>query len=193
MVNLEDIDLDKVDIENRIIYLNDDIESESLEEGILAIQYINKYDNEQEAKLKNYVREPITVIVDSYGGSVYDGMGLVNMITSSKTPVHTYCYSKGMSMGFMIFISGHKRYVHEHATLMYHQLSTWAVGTNKMIQDEAVVSEELNNRLMEIIVKRTGITKKKMKKKNKEQKDWYISGRKAIDLGVADELIEDTI
>ena len=190
---LEDIEVMKVDLGNRVIYVNEDIDSETLEEGALAIQYINRYDNEQESKLKNYVREPITVIVDSYGGSVYDGMGLINMITSSKTPVHTYCYSKGMSMGFLIFISGHKRYVHEHATLMYHQLSSVVYGTNKMIQDEALAIEEMNNRIMEIVVKRTGITKKKLKKKNKEQKDWYISGRKAVDLGVADELIEDTI
>lgn len=185
--------LEKVNTKDRLIFINEGISSKSIEDAILAIKKINDYDNEQEDKLKNYTRKPIQIIVDSYGGYVYDGFGLINMITSSKTPVHTYCYSKAMSMGFMIFISGHKRFAHEHAALMYHQTSGGAFGTNQDIIEQAEKSKGLNKRIRKFVTKRTNITKKQLKKNGERKQDWYIYGKEAIKLGVADELIEDTI
>ncbi len=192
MVNLND-DIKQVDLSTRTIYLNTGIDSEAVTEGVIAIVKINAYDDEQEAKLKDYKREPIKIIVDSYGGSVYDGLGLINKITSSKTPVHTYCYSKAMSMGMLILISGHKRFVHEFATVMFHQLSGGTGGTNQDIIEDAERINELNNMLMKIVKKRTKITKEQIKDKNEHKKDWFVPGKKAIKLGMADELIKDVI
>lgn len=190
MVNLND-DIKLVDMTTRTIYLNAGINSEAVTEGVLAILKINLYDDEQELKLKNYVRQPIKVVVDSFGGIVYDGMGMINAITSSKTPVHTYCYSKGMSMGLLIFISGHKRFIHENATLMFHQLSGGSYGTNQDILEDAETKNDLNNMLMKIVKKRTKITKEQIKEKNERKQDWFFRGKKAIKLGAADELIKD--
>lgn len=191
--NLSEKEVKKIDLSTRTIYVNGTITSDLIEESVLAIRDINMYDDNQEKYLKNYKREPITVIVDTYGGSVYDGLGLVNVISSSKTPVHTYCYSKAMSMGLLIFISGHKRFIHENATLMFHQLSTVIMGTNQDVVDEQSRVNKLNKKLMKIVRKRTSITKEQMNKKNIFKKDWFISGKKAIKLNAADELIKDTI
>lgn len=191
--NLSEKEVKKIDLSTRTIYVNGVIASDLIEESVLAIRDINMYDDNQEKHLKNYKREPITVIVDTYGGSVYDGLGLVNIISSSKTPVHTYCYSKAMSMGLLIFISGHKRFIHENATLMFHQLSTVIMGTNQDVIDEQSRVNKLNKKLMKIVRKRTSITKEQMNKKNIFKKDWFISGKKAVKLNAADELIKDTI
>ena len=191
--NLSEKEVKKIDLSTRTIYVNGVITSDLIEESVLAIRDINMYDDNQEKHLKNYKREPITVIVDTYGGSVYDGLGLVNIISSSKTPVHTYCYSKAMSMGLLIFISGHKRFIHENATLMFHQLSTVIMGTNQDVIDEQSRVNKLNKKLMKIVRKRTSITKEQMNKKNIFKKDWFISGKKAVKLNAADELIKDTI
>lgn len=191
--SLSEKEVKKIDLSTRTIYVNGEITSDLIEESVLAIRDINIYDDNQEKHLKNYKREPITVIVDTYGGSVYDGLGLVNVISSSKTPVHTYCYSKAMSMGLLIFVSGHKRFIHENATLMFHQLSTVIVGTNQDVIDEQSRVDKLNKKLMKIVRKRTSITKEQMNKKNIIKKDWFISGKKAVKLNAADELIKDTI
>ena len=45
--------------------------------------------------------------------------------------------------------------------------------------------------LMKIVKKRTKITKEQIKDKNEHKKDWFVSGKKAIKLGMADELIKD--
>ena len=192
MENLND-DIKLVDVEERTFYLNTGVDSEAITESIIGILKINSYDDKQEEKLKDYERKPIKVIVDSFGGIVYDGMGLVNAITSSKTPVHTYCYSKGMSMGLLIFISGHKRFIHEHATLMFHQLSSMTYGTNQDILEDAENNNKLNNMLMKIVKKRTKITEEQIKEKNERKQDWFFTGKKAIKLGAADKLIKDAI
>lgn len=190
---MNDKEIKQVDIASRMIYLNTGISSDAVTDAVIAILNINEYDNQQEAKLKNYERPPIKVVVDSYGGTVYDGMGLINSITSSKTPVHGYCYSKAMSMGMLILISCHKRFVHEFATVMFHQLSGGTGGTNQDIIEDATRINELNNMLMKIVKKRTKITKEQIKDKNEHKKDWFVTGKKAIKLGMADELIKDTI
>lgn len=190
MVNLND-DIKLVDMTTRTIYLNTGVDSNSVTDGVLAILNINEYDDQQEAKLKNYVRQPIKLVVDSYGGSVYDGLGLINAMTSSKTPVDTYCYSKAMSMGMLLLISGRKRYVHEFATVMFHQLSAGTGGTNQDIIEDAARINELNDMLMKIVKRRTKITKEQIKDKNEHKQDWFVSGKKAIKLGMADELIKD--
>ena len=190
MVNLND-DIKLVDMTTRTIYLNTGVDSDSVTDAVIAILKINEYDDEQEAKLKNYERQPIKLVVDSYGGSVYDGLGLINKITTSKTPVDTYCYSKAMSMGMLILISGRRRCVHEFATVMFHQLSSGTGGTNQDIIEDAERINELNNMLMKIVKKRTKITKEQIKDKNEHKKDWFVPGKKAIKLGMADELIKD--
>ena len=191
MVNLND-DIKLVDMTTRTIYLNTGISSEAVTEGVIAIMKINAYDDEQELKLKNYVRQPIKVVVDSYGGSVYDGMAMISAISTSKTPVHGYCYSKAMSMGYLIYISTHKRFAHEYSTFMHHQLSGGSYGTNQDIQEDAIQKDKLNKMLMKIVRKRTKITKEQIKEKNERKQDWFFTGKEAVKLGVVDELLEDT-
>ncbi len=189
----EIVELSKTNYEDRFILINENINSKSIEQAILTIRKVNAEDEEKEKTQVDYVREPIILIVDSYGGSAYDGFGLINMMTTSKTPVHTYCYSKAMSMGFMILISGHKRFIHEHAVALYHQTSSGVSGTFQDIKEHAEQSQALNNRVNTIITKRTNIQWKKLQRIRERKQDWYIYGKEAVELGIADELIKDTI
>ena len=191
MVNLND-DIKLVDMTTRTIYLNTGVSSEAVTEGVIAIMKINAFDDEQESKLKDYKRPPIKVVVDSFGGIVYDGMAMISAISTSKTPVHGYCYSKAMSMGFLIYISTHKRFAGKYATFMSHQLSGGHYGTNQDLVESANETNKLNEMLMKITTKRTKITKKQLKEKNRLKQDWYIVGKEAVELGVVDELIKET-
>src|SRR5690606_42039934 len=53
-----------------------------------AIIDINRYDEEQEVKNSDYVRKPIELIINTYGGSLYDANLMIGVIETSKTPVH---------------------------------------------------------------------------------------------------------
>src|SRR6478752_4915211 len=95
---------------DRTIYLFDGINKSSVKMVVEHIMKVNQYDEDRDKKEKDYKRFPIDLIINSNGGSVYDGFGLINVIENSKTPIHTYVYGLAASMSLLIAVSGHKRY-----------------------------------------------------------------------------------
>jgi ATP-dependent Clp protease, protease subunit len=91
----------------RSIILSNDIDNESVEEVIQFILDANEYDDEQDSVSKDFERKPIKLVVNSFGGVIYDGFALIGVIKTSRTPIHTYCYGYAMSMGLPIFAAGH--------------------------------------------------------------------------------------
>jgi ATP-dependent Clp protease protease subunit len=69
-----------------------------------------------------YKPKPIKIHIDSYGGAVYQCFGLLGIIKSSKTTIHTLVTGCAMSCGFLIAIAGHKRFAYEKSTYLYHLL-----------------------------------------------------------------------
>lgn len=57
-----------------------------------------------------YNPKPIKIYIDSYGGYVYQCFGLLSIMETSKTPIHTIVTGAAMSCGFMMAIHGHKRF-----------------------------------------------------------------------------------
>jgi ATP-dependent Clp protease protease subunit len=170
--------------DNRIITLGD-IDEENANDIIQFIHEINYLDAEKtESK-----REPITIIVNSYGGDIYRGFGVVDAIKDSVTPVHTVCYGAALSMGFIIMASGHKRSASKHSTFMYHEI-LWSLNEEKLSSHKREVEE--GKRIMDIydsiILECTNLTKKQLDIVKKEHRDWYMSAEDALVYGIIDEI-----
>lgn len=174
---------------NRHFYLGESVSESSMKELIKSIREINRYDDEQAKKTIDYEREPIELIVSSYGGSVYDGFGLVDTIELSKTPVHTVGIGKMMSMGFIILIAGHKRSMTKRATAMYHQISTGVWAELEKIKRTAEECERLEKIYDDFVLARTNLMKEKLDDVKGRCQDWYISADEAKKLGIVDEII----
>jgi ATP-dependent Clp protease protease subunit len=56
----------------------------------------------------NIKSSPIVIYIDSYGGSVYQCLGLISVMMNSKTKIHTITGVANECN--MILISGHKRF-----------------------------------------------------------------------------------
>ena len=170
--------------ENRIITLGD-IDEENANDIIQFIHEINYLDAE---KTENK-REPITIIVNSYGGDIYRGFGVVDAIKDSVTPVHTVCYGAALSMGFIIMASGHKRSASKYSTFMYHEI-LWSLNEEKLSSHKREVEE--GKRIMDIydsiILECTNLTKKQLDIVKKEYRDWYMSAEDALVYGIIDEI-----
>ena len=106
---------------SRTIILCGEVDDNTVYDLMEMICDINEYDDENEDNVRDYERKPIKMIVNSFGGSVYDGFALIGVMENSKTPIHTYCYGSAMSMALLILVSGHKRFGHRLATFMYHE------------------------------------------------------------------------
>jgi ATP-dependent Clp protease protease subunit len=153
--------------------------------------------NEDDIRLKKlydvysieYKPKPIKIYIDSYGGQVYQCFGLLGVMEKSKTPIHTIVTGCAMSCGFMILISGHKRFAYKLSTPLYHQVSTTKSGTLKEIEEEIIETKRLQETIEEITLERTKITKKKLKEIYDGKIDWFMSAKEAVELGVVDEIL----
>lgn len=173
----------------REFILNKNVGESSVEDIIIGIRAVNEYDTEQEEKYASYVRKPIKLIVNTFGGSVYDGFALVGVIDSSETPVYTYCFGKAMSMGFVVFAAGHKRFAHPLATFMFHQVSNTLAGKANEIEESLEQMKELQRMCNEYLFEVTDLPVKKIKKTIKNKTEWYFTASKAVEYGLADELL----
>lgn len=176
----------KPEVTYRKILLSDNIKADSVKGIIETIMSINYDDDLKEADYKDWERKPIKLFINSFGGSVYDGLALVDIIKQSKTPVHTISVGSSMSMGFWIYLAGHKRFVGENSTLMFHDISTWIWDKSESIKQE--LNEML--RLQKIIcneVTSTSLVKQETLDDYITRKaEWYIPADEAIKLKLAD-------
>lgn len=136
-----------------------------------------------------YEPEPIKIYIDSYGGYVYQCFGLLSVMERSETPIHTIVTGCAMSCGFMMLISGHKRFAHKLSTPLYHQVSSGAFGTVKEMEEKIEESKRLQEQLESIVKEKTNISKKKLKEIFDTKKDWYMTSEEALSLGVIDEIL----
>ena len=121
---------------SRNLYLPEQVNQESMNKLTKAIIEINESDEYLRQLYSLHGIEltpaPIKIYIDSYGGAVYQCFGLLGVIERSQTPVHTIVTGCAMSCGFMILISGHKRFGYDMSTPLYHQVST---GFRGKVQD----------------------------------------------------------
>lgn len=170
----------------RKILLSDEIKAETVKDIITKIMEINYDDDLKEADYKDWEREPIKLFINSFGGSVYDGLALVDVIKQSKTPVHTISIGSSMSMGFWIYLAGHKRYVGENATLMFHDISTWIWDKTETIKQELNEVLRLQKIICNEITSTSLIKQETLDDYINRKAEWYIPSDEAIKLKLAD-------
>ena len=135
----------------RTLYLPEQVNQESMNKLTKAIIDINKNDSYLK-KLYGindieYVPKPIEIYIDSYGGSVYQCFGLLGVMNKSITPIHTIATGAAMSCGFMILISGHKRFGYTHSTPLYHQVSAGSWGKVKDLEENLDQTKKLQKKI----------------------------------------------
>ena len=180
-------------VESRTIWFTNEFYPETVATAIQQIQQINNSDESRERKAtsegQSYVRHPIKIYVSSYGGSVYDGLGLIGLIRSSKTPIHTYAIGKVMSMGFVLAVSGHKRFAYPYTSYTVHSLSGFHWGKFSELKESVKEDERLQTMLDTIITSNTSITQDRLNEVHEKNLDWYFDSVDAAVLGCVDEVI----
>lgn len=176
--------------ENRRVFLTGNFEEQNIQDIVKTIIEKNEEDDKKEKEIVGFVREPIQLYINSYGGSVYDCIGLLNAMELSKTEVHTYVLTKAMSAGAMTFMSGHKRFVHPRASIMVHDMAYMTWGKHAEIKEKMEANDALWKVLEDVILEKTKITKKRLDKMLEKKQDWFMFGNEAVKYGIADELIK---
>ena len=129
------------------------------------IIYVNKF-NEESAKdfieaminAQNTGQSIIPIVIDSYGGEVYSLLKMIDMIKASKVPVATICMGKAMSCGAVLLTCGAEghRYMAPTATVMIHDVASFAMGKVEEIKADAKESDRLNKIIFKIMADNCG-------------------------------------
>ena len=168
--------------DNNIIYFFAEVGASSVCEAIRHIDYL-----EGNKKCKG-----ITLIINSAGGSAYDGLALVDRIKTCRLPVTTIGMGLVASMAFVIYVAGDKRLCTKNVSFLNHQIKANLDGslTGNQIHIEEKETTRLENICVDIIASHTLLTPKKIKNDIKCG-DQYIGAEGAIQMGISHEIIQD--
>lgn len=103
-------------------------------------------------------QDVIPIVINSYGGSVYGLLTMVDIIKASKIPVATICIGKCMSAAAVLLTCGTEglRFATEDSTVMIHEVSSMLMGSAQSISKNAAEVDRLNKRVLTMMAKNVG-------------------------------------
>lgn len=160
---------------------------------------VNKFDEDSAkeftelmSRAQNTGQTVIPIVIDSYGGQVYALMTMISAIKASRIPVATIVEGKAMSCGALLFSFGAegKRYMDPDATLMVHDVSSFAMGKVEEIKADAKEVDRLNRKVYEMMARNCGKPSDYFLKLVHERghADWYLDAQEAKSHNIANEL-----
>ena len=136
----------------------------------------------------------INMFISTHGGCASDMFSILDvmeMVKNRTCDIETTGIGKVMSAGVPILAAGSpgKRRVGKNCRIMLHNVMAGAGGTIFNMENELEEIKWVQDRYIETLASYTKMTKAKIKKMLKTQRDVYISAEEAINLGIADEII----
>lgn len=167
-------------LKERVIFMGEEVNSATANIVIAQLLHLAYEDPKKDIKL--YINSP--------GGSVYDGLAIIDTMNYIEPDVQTIGIGLQASMGAMLLSAGAKgkRYALPNARVMIHQPSS---GTEGKITDQEIALKEgiyLKKVLAEMMAKNTGKTLAQVEKDM--DRDNWMSAKEAKEYGIIDEVIE---
>ena len=167
-------------LKERVVFLGDQVTSDTANIVIAQLLHLAYEDPKKDIKL--YINSP--------GGSVYDGLAIIDTMNYIEPDVQTIGIGLQASMGAMLLSAGTKgkRCCLPNARIMIHQPSS---GTEGKITDQEIALKEgiyLKKVLIDIMAKNTGKDAKTIEKDM--DRDNWMSAEEALKYGIIDEVIK---
>lgn len=150
------------------------------------------------AQAQNTGQPIIPVIIDSYGGDVYNLLAMVDIVKSCRVPVATVVLGKAMSSGAVLFTCGSDglRFMGPNATLMIHDVSDKnARKKSEEVKADAREVDRLNRKIYSLMDKNCGLepgyTWDLVQKRSRV--DWFLSPKQAVQHGYASHVAVPTL
>ena len=169
-------------LKDRIIFLAEDVNPTSASLVVAQLLFLESEDPDKEIYL--YINSP--------GGSITDGMAIVDTMNYIKCPVSTICVGMAASMGAVLLASGQKgkRYALPNAEILIHQPLIAGGGLSgqtteiKIHADHMVRTREKLNKLLS---ERTGQDIATIERDT--ERDNYLTAEEALKYGLIDEIL----
>lgn len=172
-------------LKDRIIFLGEDVNPTTSSLIIAQLLFLESEDPEKE----------ISLYINSPGGSITDGMGIVDTMNYIKCPVSTICIGMAASMGAVLLASGEKgkRFATPNAEILIHQPLIGGQGGGisgqateiKIHADHMVKTREKLNKLLS---ERTGQSIETIERDT--ERDNYMTAQEALNYGLIDGIMD---
>ena len=166
-------------LKDRIIILDGEVSSHS--SSLITAQLLFLEADNPDKAISFYINSP--------GGSVNDGLAILDTMNFIKPEVHTIVMGQAASMGSLLASSGTqgKRFILPHARHMIHQVSSGTHGTAIDMRIHLEETLRLNKILTEIYVKNTGRSYEELEKDM--SRDHYLTAQQAVEYGLVDSIL----
>ena len=130
----------------------------------------------------------IRVLLDSPGGSVFDGVAIHNLLKRSKARVEVEVIGEASSAASVIAMSGDVIKMHEGTTMMIHRASACGCGFAEDFRTVADALDTITGSITDIYETRTGRSRADIEAMVK--KETWMSAADAVKEGFADEVVK---
>ena len=134
----------------------------------------------------------ISLYINSPGGSVTDGVAILDTMNFIKCDIQTIVMGQACSMGSLLSTAGApgKRMILPHARHMIHQPSGGASGQATDIQIQAREIQKMKEYLTTIYVKHNSAGKTFEQLSADMERDFFMSAQEALDYGLVDKILD---
>lgn len=177
---VETIQDTNVDLERRVIYLFDEIESSSAKMTIQSLDFLNKSDGD------------IYLHINTPGGNWTDGMAIFSAIRMSKNKVHGLILGDCSSMGSIILQACDKRIATAEAEMCVHPGNSSSHADTVSFINRGKHEHRILEKMYEIYWSRIPEEKQTSsyaKFKAKFAHDIYLTADDALKYGFVDEIV----
>lgn len=144
--------------------------------------------DEELKKLDKSVNQ-IDVRLNSPGGSVFEGHTIYNRLKQHSAKVTIYVDGIAASIASVIAMAGDEIIMGEGSQMMIHKPWSFVQGDATAMEKEAEVLDRLEDQIINIYKKKTGLTDMELRKMVADET--WISGEEAVDMGFATRLADD--
>lgn len=166
-------------LNDRIVFIGEPITRESANLVIAQLLHLESQDPDKD----------ISLYIDSPGGEVYAGLGILDTMNFIKPEVSTICVGMAASMAAVLLASGAKgkRMCLPNSMVLIHQPSSGVEGQQTDIQIVAEETKYIREHLNQILADATGQPIEKINADT--ERDNYLRAQQALEYGLVDRVI----
>ncbi|MDO4537660.1 MAG: ATP-dependent Clp protease proteolytic subunit [Coriobacteriales bacterium] len=166
-------------LNDRIVFLGEPITRESANLVIAQLLHLESQDPDKD----------ISLYIDSPGGEVYAGLGILDTMNFIKPEVSTICVGMAASMAAVLLACGAKgkRLALPNSMVLIHQPSSGVQGQQTDIQIVADETKYIREHLNQILSDATGQPIEKIQVDT--ERDNYLRSQEALEYGLVDRVI----
>lgn len=166
-------------LNDRIVFLGEGITRDTANLVVAQLLHLESQDPDKD----------ISLYIDSPGGEIYAGLGILDTMNFIKPDVSTICVGMAASMASVLLAAGAKgkRLALPNSMVMIHQPSSGAQGQQTDIQIVADETKWLRQHINELLSQYTGQSVEKINEDT--ERDHYMRAREAHQYGLVDKVI----